>query len=49
MPLPFLGVSSLMNCRVLGRGFFLACRLGEAGGNAGPGFPAASDAGREGA
>ena len=23
-PLPFLGVSSLMNCRAFGRGFFLA-------------------------
>ena len=26
-PLPFLGVSSLMNCRALGSGFFLAGRL----------------------
>jgi hypothetical protein len=24
MPLPFLGVSSLMTCHALGRGFFLA-------------------------
>ena len=26
-PLPFLGVSSLMNCRAFGRGFFWAQRI----------------------
>ena len=26
-PLPFLGVSSLMNCRALGSGFFFGLRL----------------------
>jgi hypothetical protein len=26
-PLPFLGVSSLMNCRAFGRGFFLVWTL----------------------
>jgi hypothetical protein len=28
--LPFLGVSSLMNCRAFGRGFFLICAPGAA-------------------